>query len=136
MTLIELARSGRAPLKFQGAQLAQARGQDLWKGSEKLRPNRFHTITLYRSESGKYVVQIQFRCNIKYDEPYDEVEVFEKPQDVVEYLSDFDPTEGIRGWTLERHQEQDRRLRTALTNNFETLVSQVLAGQDEFAEKV
>lgn len=136
MTDIELARSGRAPLKFRGEQIAQARGDALWQGSPKLKPNRYHTITLYRTESRKYVVQIQFHCNTKYDDPYDEVEVFEQPQQVVEYLEDFDPVDGIRGWTLERHQEQDRRLRAALTGNFETLVSQVLAGHDEFAEKV
>lgn len=136
MTTFELARSGRGPLKFQGEQLAQASGGDLWKGSEKLKPNRFHILTLYQTASGKYVVQIQFRCNIRYDEPYDEVEVFDTPAEVVAYLQDFDPTEGVRGWTLSRHEEQDRRLRTALSNNFETLVSQVLAGRDEFAEKV
>ena len=131
-----LPRSGTGPLHFEGDRLAFASGRDLWPKDKPRPPNRYHNIGLYRTQKGRYIVAVEFRCNTKFDDPYDEVEVFDSPVKVVEYLENFDPLEGVRGWTLERHAEQDHRLREALTNNFERLVSQVLAGRTEFADRV
>lgn len=129
-------RSGTSHLVFNGERIAFADGRDQWPPTKSHPPNRYHTIALYRTESGRYVVHIAFRCNPEYDDPWDEAEVFDDPSEVVEYLNDFNPTEGIRGWPSEKHATQHQRLITALTNNFEILVSQVLAGQAEFAERV
>ena len=136
MPAFMLRRSGTGPLQFEGELLAFASGHDLWPKNKPRPPNRYHNIGLYRTHKGRYVVAVEFRCDTKFDDPYDAVEVLDSPQDVVEYLEDFDPLEGVRGWTLERHAEQDKRLREALTNNFERLVSLLLAGREEFAERV
>lgn len=136
MTEFTVPRSGTSHLVFQGERLGLADGRDQWPQNKSHPPNRYHVIAIYKTDSGKYVVHISFRCNPEFDDPYDEAEVFKNPEDVVEYLNDFDPTDGIRGWPSEKHATQDARLRTALTNNFEILVSQVLAGQVEFAERI
>ncbi len=91
---------------------------------------------MFLTNSKRYVVAIHFVCETKHDDPYDEADVFDSPAEVIDYLEQFNPLEGVRGWTLERHREQDRRLRTGLTNNFERLVSQLLASRSEFAERL
>ena len=136
MAEFRLARSGTGQLVFDGELLAFACGKDLWPADKKGQPHRYHNLGLYRSKSGRYVVTIAFRCKPKHDDPYDEAEAFDTPQEVLAYLNDFDPVEGVRGWPGNDYREQDRRLRGALTSSFETLVSQVLAGRDEFAEMV
>lgn len=136
MPAFMLPRSGTGPLQFEGERIAFASGHDLWPKDKPRPPNRYHNIGLYRTQNGRYVVAVEFRCDTMFDDPYDEVAVLESAKEVVEYLEDFDPCEGVRGWTLERHAEQDKRLRDALTNNFERLVSQVLNGRTEFAERV
>ena len=136
MSKFTVPRSGTSPLAFDGEQIALVSGKDLWPKDKPRPPNRYHNIGLYRTEKGRYVVTVEFRCDTKFDDPYDEAEVFDSPAEVVAYLEHFNPLEGVRGWTLERHSEQDKRLREALTNNFETLVSQALASGDEFAERI
>lgn len=128
-----IPRSGSSPLSFNGKRLAFVSGKDIT--SDK-RATRYHEIGIYQATSGRYVVAIHFVCDTKYDDPYDEAEAFDTPAEVLLYLEEFDPLEGVRGWTQERHADQDRRLRDALTNNFERLVSKVLGGLNEFAEKV
>lgn len=98
--------------------------------------SRWHEIELFVTDSNRYVVAVHFVCKTKHDDPYDKAKVFDSPAEVIEYLEEFDPVEGVRGWTLDRHREQDRRLRTALTNSFQRLVSQLLAGRPEFAQKL
>lgn len=136
MQTFSVPRSGNSPLLFEGEQLCHVRGIDLWPKDKANPPHRWHEITIYRTQSGRYVVAIRFHCNPKYDDPYEEAEVCDTPQDVIEYLTTFDPVDGIRGWTLEKHREQDRRLRAALVANFETLVSQALSSRPEFAVRV
>ncbi len=128
-----LPRSGSAPLAFTGEQLAYVSGKDI--AADK-RATRYHEIGLYRAASGRYVVAIHFVCQTKYDDPYDEAEAFDTPREVVQYLEEFEPLEGVRGWTQEKHAEQQERLKRALTNNFERLVSELLSSQAEFAERV
>lgn len=129
-----IPRSGSAPLAFEGHEIASVSGKKPGPGDKRI--TRWHDLSLYRAASGRYVVAIHFRCETRHDDPYDEAEVFEKPEDVIKYLEDFDPVEGVRGWTQQTHAEQDRRLREALTNNYERLVSELLADQPEFVEKV
>ncbi|MBM3802962.1 MAG: hypothetical protein FJW26_11730 [Acidimicrobiia bacterium] len=126
-------RSGTSPLDFTGERLVHVSGRDLQRDK---RLSRWHEIELFVTNSNRYVVAIHFACETKHDDPYDEAEAFDSPTDVIEYLEEFDPVEGVRGWTLDRHREQDRRLRTALTNSFQRLVSQLLAGRPEFAQKL
>jgi hypothetical protein len=126
-------RSGTSPLAFTGERLVRVTGLDLQRDKQV---SRWHEIELFLTNSKRYVVAVHFVCESKHDDPYDEAEVFDSPTGVIEYLERFDPVEGVRGWPLDRHREQDRRLRTALTNNFERLVSQLFASRVEFAERL
>lgn len=126
-------RYSAASLAFTGELLATV-------SAKSTRPNktnkRYHEIDLYLTDSGKYVVAIRFRCETRHDDPYDEAEVCESPAEVVEYLTEFDMLANVRGWPLAAHRQEDQRLREALTNNFDRLVSQLLSSRAEFAERV
>lgn len=126
-------RFAAAPLAFSGKLLVSVSGQQTRPGKTNV---RWHEIDLYATDSGKYVVAIRFRCDTRHDDPYDEAEVLTSPEAVVEFLTTFDPVEAVRGWPNQGHEQQDERLREALTNSFDRLVSQVLAGRNEFAERV
>ena len=128
-----IPRFADAPLAFTGERLATVSGQFTRPGKQN---KRWHEIHVYRTDSGKYVVSILFRCDTSHDDPYDEAEVFGTPGDVVEYLQTFDPVDRVRGWPVETHAEQDRRLREALTANFDRLVAQLIGSRAEFAERV
>lgn len=127
-----VTRSGSAPLTFEGDLISQASG----RAYTDKRITRWHEIDLYRTRTGRYIVSIRFRCETRHDDPYDEAEVFDTAEQVVEFLEEYNPIERVRGWTLEKHAENDRRLRKALVNNFERIVSDVLADQPAFAESV
>ena len=134
MPMIILPRSGRAPVQFNGELLAQASSRQSLH-SEK-QHKRWHEITVYQTDSGKYVVHVAFRCDNRYDAPHDDIEVCATPADVVSYLSTYHPTAYIRGWPLPQHKEHDARLRQGLTDNFEAIVADVLCLYDVFAERV
>lgn len=126
-------RHAAAPLAFSGELLASVSGQ-------QTRPDktnkRWHEIDLYKTATGKYVVAIRFRCATKYDDPFDDAEVLTSTDEVTDFLNGYDPVEHVRGWPLERHEQEDQRLREALTHHFDRLVSQLLSSRAEFAERV
>jgi hypothetical protein len=124
-------RSGSSPLTFTGTRLARVSGRDLQRDKHV---SRWHEIELFLTNSKRYVVAVHFVCETKYDDPYDKADVFDSPAGVIDYLERFDPVERVRGWPLERHREQDRRLREALTHSFDRLVSELLKDQPAFAE--
>lgn len=133
MPSFTVPRYSDAPLAFEGELIGSVSG-------EHTRPdkanNRWHEIDLYHTQSGKYVVAIRFRCSTRHDDPYDEAEVCQTPAAVVRFLNEFDPVEKVRGWPLEKHVNEDARLRHWLMVGFEQLASQLISNRAEFAERV
>ena len=126
-------RFSDAPLAFSGELLATVSGQNT--RPEKTN-KRWHEIDLFRTDSGKFVVAVRFRCETSFDDPYDDAEALDSSEVVVRFLNEFDPCEHIRGWPRPSHAQQDDRLRDALTNSFDRLVAQLIGSRAEFAERV
>ena len=126
-------RFSDAPLAFSGTRLAEVSGKETRPDKTN---KRWHEISLFRTDSGRFVVAIRFRCETTFDDPYDDAEALDSPADVVQFLNEFDPCEHIRGWPRPSHAQQDDRLRAALTANFDRLVAQLIGSRAEFAERV
>jgi hypothetical protein len=128
---VTLQRSGSRPLTFVGTLLAKADGP-----AEEKKIVRWHQLKLYHAASGVYVVAIQFRTTSRHETTWDDAFVCDTSEDVIALLEDYDPVEYVLGWPVPRYADKDRRVRDVLVADFESLVSTLLAGLEEFAERV
>lgn len=129
---ITLPRSGHAPLRFTGELIAETDGRAV-AGRDH---NRWHTLAVYRTSAGRYVVAIGYRTRWEGELDRDLALVCGSPADVAETLLAFDPCDGVQGYPAgEAYAAKQARLILDLRQRFEALVSEVL-DSDEFAEEI
>ena len=80
---VKLRRTGLAPLIFKGEQLASVSGQYLHNRAN----NRWWELSVYRSETEHYVLQVSFYTNWQGEVPAHEVCVCESPSEVCDWLA-------------------------------------------------
>jgi hypothetical protein len=126
-----LPRSGSSPLSFFGHLLAKAGEPPTDKYIV-----RWHELELYLTNSGRYVVAIHFRTTSRHEKPWNDAFPMDTVEEVVSLLEEYDPVEYVLGWPVPRYADKDKRVRETLIAEFDVLVSALLAGLEEFAEKV
>lgn len=122
MENITLKRTGKPSLTFQGERLINSDGH--WcRGKEH---NRWHEITIYRAEDGRYVVHIQFCTQWQGELERSYVFVTNKPADV---LTAFDPAEHLQGFPpLQQYAERQANLKADIRSRYSAQVDEVLDG--------
>ncbi len=88
LTWITLRRSGRQPLRFKGALLAEATGHStegrLW-----------HELNIFSRQMGGFVVDMRVFKKDRGQKDVFHVHVFETMGEVVSFLEEFDPTADV-----------------------------------------
>jgi hypothetical protein len=130
-----IPRTGDRPLKFTGERIAHADGERV-RGKEQ---SRWHEIAIYHGPGG-YVVQIAFRTKWQHELDHDfaawvSLAPGEPPgKNVAALLQNYGATAYLKGFPEgEYYVERQAKLVADLTQRYNALVSEVLAG-DEFAE--
>ena len=130
----KLTRTGLAPVAFEGEVIAQAssryvRGQD---------HNRWHEVAVYRTAGGNYVVSVAYRTQWQGEDDYHWALEAGAPASVEMRLREIgaEINQPIQGYPPgAQYQERQARMLHDVQQRFESLVSEVLGG-DEFAEKL
>lgn len=129
---VTLERTGGAPVKFRGREIASADGERL-NGRET---NRWHELTIYRTDRGRYVLHIHYRTRWQGESDRHTVAVCPTPAEVIAALRSYSPTEHVGGFPPhEVYRERQTRLEREITTQYESLVASLLA-KAGFAETV
>ena len=129
---VTLQRTGNSPLTFTGELLASANGERQ-AGKEQ---NRWHEVAVYRTGGGRYVVSVHYRTRWQGELDHGQAEVAETAAEAAAVLRDYDPCGRVQGYPAGDHYaEKQSRLMADLRARYDTLVSEVLSGE-EFAERV
>lgn len=127
---ITLPRSGRAPLRFAGEEIAVSDGER----QAACNQNRWHELAVYRTDAGGYVVRVAYRTRWQGELDRDAAFVCAAAGDVVAALRAYDPTGPVRGFPPgSTYAERQERLLADLRARYEEQVSEVLASE-EFTE--
>lgn len=130
-----LRRSGLTPISFVGILLKQASGLDGWD-NPKRQPTRFYHLAVYHTDSGKYVVQIEYTTNFRSEKGHSEVMILDNATKVAHELIEHDPLDYVAGWPpFPAYEDRQERLLDDLERQYDSLVSKVL-DLPEFAERV
>ena len=81
-----LKRDGQADLAFTGEEIASSTNQS----HQGDRQNRFTTLTLYRTESGKFVLHIEYETHWQGEKNESEALVFDSLEAVKDKITDKD----------------------------------------------
>lgn len=128
-----LKRSGQAPLAFQGELLAEADGQ-MVSGKDQ---NRWHEVSVYRTEGGKYVAAVAYRTRWQGELDRDFAEVVGQAEAVAAVLREYSPTEYVQGYPAgDAYAERQARLFRDLRQRYDALVTEVLESDEDFTEQV
>ncbi len=133
MRRLTLHRTGLPPLAFDGRLVADASGK--FTGD---RTNvRWHDISVYRTLSGRYVLQIGYNSTWR-DEPgwHDAYDLGDSAE-LVRKLADYDPTRYVRGYPMEtRYQERQARLKADIRERFLRQVDEVMGQCPELVQVI
>lgn len=136
-----LPRTSLPPLQFTGRQLAAV--------DEELKPfkraidtsRRWHTLHLYRTESGKFVLSVGFRTKFEGEVDRDTVFVCPDEDGVRNVLmgdgeGTYDPLEFIEGFPDDpKYEERQRKMENRILDEFDSRVTRLL-GAAGFVEKL
>jgi hypothetical protein len=127
-----LPRSGQAALRIRGENIAAVDGQHMG-GREQ---NRYHTLAIYRTEAGQYVVRIGYHTSWQGECGHDAAEVAATAAACGRVLRDYDPLEHVAGYPPgENYVARQERLTADITARYQALVSALLS-DPIFAEDV
>lgn len=136
MEKYKLARSGNAPLVFEGEKIASEDGR-IYAGQEQ---NRYYNLTLYRTSKGQSVLRIEYCSQWQRESNIDQVEIFPAVRDVVLFLQKFDPLGNLQGFPPgQQFSERQKRLEQSLRVRFHQQVRDLLMeveGAEEIEEPV
>ncbi len=136
MTLTEttLTRTGAAPVRFKGTLLAEANGK-MVQGKEQ---NRWHTLTMYQTEGGQYVLAITYSSQWKGESDHHFATVCQDAWIVVDVLQAYVPMDVVQGYPPgKQFEERQQRLLQDVNDRYDVLVSELLGQHPElFGEEV
>lgn len=126
-------RTGQAPLTFRGECLASADGE-VQGGKDR---NRWHEISVYRTPKGAYVVRVAYKTRWQGELDHDFAETTTDASAVATILRGYDPTEFVQGFPEgAAYESKQARMLADLRLRYESLVSEALASDEAFAERV
>ncbi len=127
-----LTRTGDSPLKFSGEKIAEANGR-IRSGQEQ---NRWHEIRAYRTDGGKYVLEIQYCTCWQGEDGHSHVSVHDDPAALADELKSYYPLEHVLGFPPHpQFASKQARLEESLRLRWETVVSDLLGDIPEAADK-
>lgn len=123
--------SNGAPVRFNGELLAEAGVPESEPGPYA----RWHEVRIYRSDSGKYILQICFRSNAMNSdgdaiEPsQDEVFVCESGQSLLDEATGYEPNRFVVGYPkgISQWEMKQRRLRKNVSMQYDSAIGIALA---------
>lgn len=128
MQTYSVPRTGDAPLRFRGEQIAEASSS-----GQGFRQNRWHELALYKLEEG-YVVVIGFRTNWQGEGGADLAQRCTDFRELRGVLTAYDPTADYDGFPAGDHyQDKQRRLDSEIKRGYDHAVSELLS---EFPEEI
>ncbi len=112
-----LNRSGDRALAFAGRRLAVAGEQ----GTQGEARDRWHTITLFHTDTDRFVGYIEYHATWEGEEQWATAYVAESAGELVQLLQDHDPLECVFGYPdtaqfKSRNEQMHRVLRTRFDN--------------------
>lgn len=120
-----LSRSGDRALSFRGRLLAQA-GEQGAHGEGK---DRWHTISIYHTESNRFVAAIDYHATWEGEEEWAAAFVADSPGELIQSLQKYDPMECVFGYPdtpqfKSRNEQMKRVLLTRFDNALATVLTQ------------
>lgn len=120
METFKLNRSGKAPLKFNGELITESSSSDH-------NSTRWHEISVYKTDSKKWVVAVEFVSRWQGEASKDTVEYFNNPQDIAKYLEEFDCLDGLLGFPAgEHYADKQAKLEKDIKTRWGSLISEIL----------
>jgi len=134
MTTVTVLRSGDIPLRFRGERIATASSETV-RGQSR---NRWHEISVYRTEGGSYVLQIDYVTRWQGEVDINGVWICDDARQVARRLREHDPMAHVIGYPPGAAYDAKRaRLAAQISQDYSALVRDVLGGAgDEFVEEV
>jgi hypothetical protein len=133
MKEILLARTGGRPVKFTGEAIAQVDGL-VHSGREQ---NRYHSVAVYKTAGGKYVLQIVYRSTWEGEGVHHHVTVHDTIEGVVDEIALYSPLEHFVGYPPHpQFAKKQARLEESLSLRWGALISDLLAQIPEAAEEI
>lgn len=128
MQTITLHRSGQAPLQFTGDLLAAAGSRDTQGPCQ----TRYHDLAVYRTETGKLVLAIEYQTQWQGEHDRAHAWVCETPADLRAQLATIDPLGDLIGFPPGAQFDAKRQhTEKCLRQCWEGAVSELLAGFPE-----
>ena len=88
-----IKRSGDRALSFEGRLIAKAGAQGDYGEAKE----RWHTLALYHTETGKFVASVEYHATWEGEEEWFEAFVSDMPEKLIEQLQEYDPFSCIFG---------------------------------------
>ena len=128
-------RSGDRPLSFHGKKLAQS-GEQGTQGEAK---DRWHTITLYHTESDRFVAHIEYHATWEGEEEWSSAYVAISAEELVQQLQEHDPLTCVFGYPdtaqfKSRNEQMHRVLQTRYDNAMAAVLTAARKKLGDFVE--
>lgn len=112
-----ITRSGDRALSFRGRRLAAAGEQ----GSHGEGKDRWHRITLYETETARFVAHVEYHATWEGEEQWSAAFVAQSPDELVNQLQEHDPLSCVFGYPdtpqfRSRNEQMHRVLQTRYDN--------------------
>lgn len=121
---VKLTRTGQRPLEFTGEIVAEADSR--WSAGRE--NNRWHELALYKTESGKYVLAVDYQTQWEGEHNHHDAWILDSPVDVESILTSLDPCEHMESMpSAPQFQDKDQKRRQILTWNYKNAVSELLS---------
>ena len=120
---VEVPRTGQAALAFSGELVSQVSGK--WQFGTEC--NRWHEISLYRLDNGRFAVSLGYRTQWQGEAPHDIAWRSLSSTEVATTLANYDSGEHVQGYPpYPNYADRQTRLLDNIRRRFKALVSEVL----------
>lgn len=134
MEKYKLDRAGEPPLVFTGQIIAESKGK--WAAGKE--QNRWHDLCLYRTQGGKYVLEIYYQTHWEGELGHRTAFEVSGAEELTDVLRVYAPAQYVQGFPDHpQYEQKQHNLVSWIVRRYESQVSELL-GQvaDEFGEKI
>lgn len=118
-----LNRSGDRALSFHGKKLAQS-GEQGTQGEAK---DRWHTISVYHTETDRFVAYIEYHATWEGEEEWFSAYVANSADDLVKYLQEHDPLACVFGYPdTQQFKSRNEQMHRVLQTRYDIALGEVL----------